>query len=307
MRIGSREHRDLFCRTFIETHVAYDPLALTWPQLDEDVLGRLRAIPLWGTALQIERDAGFLITRFAETFDDALIREAVMLQGYEEDRHAKMIGTLVQRYGLTAQPPGPLPQPTRGAFISFGYNECLDSFLGFGVHRLASQARVLPDELISLFTQVLHEEARHIVFFRQLDRVRSRPARRTAAAPSARGCAGIFALTGAAHEARDGASIQRAGTGVRPDIQPVKFFRSRFARLARRMFARQRRGDGCFRSPPAAPARRPRHRATAACASSVTGRARYYANCVACRRAYAPPLASSVSCEPISTTRPPSI
>lgn len=165
VRVGSTEHKQLFCRTFIETHEAYDPASLPWPELDANALARLRAVPFWGTALQIERNAGFLVNAIAEMQPDPLIREAIALQGYEENRHAKMIGTLVERYGLDAEYSEDLPAPTKRAFIDFGYNECLDSFFGFGVFRLARQARVLPDELISLFTRVLHEEARHIVFF----------------------------------------------------------------------------------------------------------------------------------------------
>lgn len=165
MRIGSIEHRDLFCGTFMTTHIAYDPASLPWPALDEQMLRRLRAIPFWGTALQIERNAGFMVSEFARTIADPVIRAAVALQGYEEDRHSKMIGTLVDRYRLSAEAPGPLPRPTKRAFIDFGYNECLDSFFGFGVFRLAQQANVFPESLISIFTRVLYEEARHIVFF----------------------------------------------------------------------------------------------------------------------------------------------
>ncbi len=165
IRVGSKEHKELFCHTFIETHEAYDPTALPWPDLDDGSLKRLRSVPFWGTALQIERNAGFLVNEFAKAQGDPLIREAIALQGYEEDRHAKMIGMLVERYGLNAETSGDLPKPTKRAFIDFGYNECLDSFFGFGIFRLAREARVLPDELISLFTRVLHEEARHIVFF----------------------------------------------------------------------------------------------------------------------------------------------
>lgn len=165
VRIGSNEHKQLFCRTFIDTHEPFDPDTLAWPELDATALARLRAVPFWGTALQIERNAGFLVTAFAETIADPLIREAIALQGFEENRHAKMIGALVQRYGLDAPIDGALPAPTKRAFIDFGYNECLDSFFGFGVFSLAREARVLPEELISLFTRVLHEEARHIVFF----------------------------------------------------------------------------------------------------------------------------------------------
>ena len=49
--------------------------------------------------------------------------------------------------------------------MNFGYDECVDSFAGFGIFRLARDARILPEALTSLFTRVLVEEARHIVFF----------------------------------------------------------------------------------------------------------------------------------------------
>jgi len=165
MRIGSLEHRDLFCRWFIGTHQAYEPEALPWPQLDEQSLQRLRAIPIWSTALQVELNAGVMVNGFAQRQNDPLIREAIALQGYEEDRHARMIGTLVDRYQLEATREEPSVNPTRRAFITFGYNECLDSFFGFGIFRLAREARFLPESLTSLFARVLFEEARHIVFF----------------------------------------------------------------------------------------------------------------------------------------------
>jgi len=165
MRIGSQEHKELFCRSFIETHNVYEPIDLAWPDLDERSLARLRTVPFWSIALQTEQNAGLMLTSFASTVSDPLIREAIALQGYEEARHARMIGTLVERYGLDVELEEFSPKPTRGAFIDFGYKECIDSFIGFGAFRLAREARFLPDNLIQLFTRVLSEEARHIVFF----------------------------------------------------------------------------------------------------------------------------------------------
>ncbi len=165
MRIGSEEHKELFCRSFLSSHVAYDPPQLPWPDLTEAELARLRGIPVWTMALQTELNAGVMVNGFAETQSDYLIRQAIRLQGYEEDRHARMIGYLSQRYGLDAKPTEPTLRPTRRAFIDFGYEECIDSFLGFGVFRLAREVQFLPDALISLFSRVMIEEARHIVFF----------------------------------------------------------------------------------------------------------------------------------------------
>lgn len=165
MRIGSEEHKELFCRSFLSSHIPYDPPELPWPELTEPELARLRGIPVWTMALQTELNAGAMVNGFAESQTDSLIRQAIRLQGYEEDRHARMIATLSQRYGLDARPTEPTLHPGRRQFIDFGYEECLDSFLGFGVFRLAREVQFLPDSLISLFARVMIEEARHIVFF----------------------------------------------------------------------------------------------------------------------------------------------
>ncbi|MBI3076600.1 MAG: hypothetical protein HYY85_06385 [Deltaproteobacteria bacterium] len=59
VKIGSAAHRDLFCRTFIDTHLPYDPAALPWPELDPAALARLlrpRLTPaLAGLALKLLR------------------------------------------------------------------------------------------------------------------------------------------------------------------------------------------------------------------------------------------------------------
>ena len=165
MQIGSEEHKQLFCRSFVETHRAYDPQEWPWPQLDELSLTRLRAIPIWTLALEVELGAGEMLGKFAGTETDPLVREALELQGYEEERHGRILRCLIERYGLTVTPNVPKQRPTRGAFIDFGYNECVDSFAGFGIFRLARDARILPESLTSLFARVLIEEARHIVFF----------------------------------------------------------------------------------------------------------------------------------------------
>jgi hypothetical protein len=165
MIIGSQEHKELFCRSFIESHKAFEPPDLAWPDLDALSLARLKAIPIWTMALETEASAGKMLAGFAHTEADPLVRQALDLQGYEEDRHGRLLGYMVQRYGLHATPEDVVDDPTRRAFINFGYTECVDSFAGFGIFKLACDARILPDSLTSLFTRVLVEEARHIVFF----------------------------------------------------------------------------------------------------------------------------------------------
>jgi hypothetical protein len=165
VQIGSTEHKELFCRSFMESHRAYDPQEWPWPQLDDLSLARLRAIPIWTMALEIELGAGAMLAGFAKTERDPLVRQALDLQGYEEDRHGRILQCMIDRYGLKVTPQVPKTEPTRRAFVHFGYDECVDSFAGFGIFRLARDARILPETLTSLFTRVLVEEARHIVFF----------------------------------------------------------------------------------------------------------------------------------------------
>jgi hypothetical protein len=165
VRIGSDEHKVLFCRSFMDSHRPYDPQQWPWPQLDEMSLARLRAVPIWTLALEVELGAGEMLAKFAQTATDPLVREALELQGYEEDRHGRILKCMIDRYELKVKPKVPKQIPTRRAFIDFGYNECVDSLAGFGIFRLARDARVLPETLTSLFSRVLVEEARHIVFF----------------------------------------------------------------------------------------------------------------------------------------------
>jgi hypothetical protein len=87
MRVGTLEHRDLFCKTFIDGHRAYEPETLPWSELEPKYLERLRSIPFWGVARAMERKAGIMVTAFAQTPPDPVIREAVELQGIEKARH----------------------------------------------------------------------------------------------------------------------------------------------------------------------------------------------------------------------------
>ena len=167
MQIGSEAHKRIFCRQFIDSHQRFDPENLAWPELDKGALERIRAVPFWQEVLHTERRAGAIVAAYAATIADPLVREAVELQGVEEERHARLLGVMIWRYGLAAEeheiePTGP---DLYTAFADFGYGECLDSFLGFGVFRIARQAGFLPDPLFGIFDMLMLEETRHIVFF----------------------------------------------------------------------------------------------------------------------------------------------
>lgn len=167
MRVGSPEHKELFCRSFIDSHVDYDPELLPWPELDGKYLARMRGVPYWEEVFYAERRAGMVVRKFAETVGDPLMREAVDLQGAEEARHAELIRAMIRRYGVDAheKPVAKLPDDIETAFLDFGYGECVDSFVGFGAFKLARESGFLPEGIFALFDTFMQEETRHIVFF----------------------------------------------------------------------------------------------------------------------------------------------
>jgi hypothetical protein len=167
MRIGSEEHKRRFCRDFIASHRRFEPAALDWPELDAAALARLRGVPFWQEVLYTERRAGAIVAAYAETIPDPLVREAVTLQGFEEARHAELLWLMIRRYGIAVeerQPDVPRGDLLR-AFADFGYGECIDAFLGFGVFKIARRAGFLPEPMFDIFEMLIHEETRHIVFF----------------------------------------------------------------------------------------------------------------------------------------------
>lgn len=166
MKLGTAEHKTLFCRQFIDSHLNYEPEKLDWPDLDEESLTKLRGIPFWRQALITEQGAGVMVSRFAQTIEDPLIREAITLQGQEEERHGRLISFLVNHYDIQIKEPQPqVFEDIETAFIDFGFEECLDSFFAFGMFGIAHQAQYMPESMFNIFDPILDEEARHIVFF----------------------------------------------------------------------------------------------------------------------------------------------
>lgn len=165
--VGSDEHKELFCRSFVETHERYDPNAVHWPALDAEALERLQAMPFWDEAVGTERDVARKITRLAPCEPDPLLREAITLQGYEEARHAEMLEEMLHHYGI------PLPrmasrEPSGDPewdFMRVGYGECFDSFFAFGLYKLARDSGLFPADLLDIMEPLVQEEARHILFF----------------------------------------------------------------------------------------------------------------------------------------------
>ncbi|MBT40205.1 MAG: hypothetical protein CL938_16840 [Deltaproteobacteria bacterium] len=166
MEIGSDVHKELFCRTFVEGHLKFEPQDLPWPELDEKPLELLRSLQLWTHARQFEHDAGPMIEMVAKRVADPMIREALELQSFEETRHARLMDYMIKLYDLPAEDPKDFSSPDPlTEFIDFGFEECLDSFGGFGLFELVRQSKLLPESLLEIFENVMREESHHIVFF----------------------------------------------------------------------------------------------------------------------------------------------
>ena len=167
MKIGSPEHRDTFCRHFHDTYTDFDPATLPWPELDEAALARLKSVPFWEEVFYTERRAGAIVAAFTETVTDPVLKKAIALQGFEEARHAKLIRVMIEKYGIDAaeRPLEDVSDNVETRFKDFGFGECLDSFLGFGVFKIAMQSQFLPKEMFQIFENLMYEETRHIVFF----------------------------------------------------------------------------------------------------------------------------------------------
>ncbi|PHJ57303.1 hypothetical protein VF14_30455 [Nostoc linckia z18] len=167
MKLGSVEHKELFCRSFTESYREYEPEYLPWPDLDDAALNFLRSIPFWEKALDTERQAGAIVSGYAQTLSDPVLQATIALQGQEELRHARLLKTLIDRYGIEIPecPPIQVPQNIEPIFTRFGFEECLDTFFAYGLFAIAREANVFPESIFTIFDPIIDEETRHIVFF----------------------------------------------------------------------------------------------------------------------------------------------
>jgi hypothetical protein len=124
-------------------------------------------VPFWEEVFYTERRAGAIVAAFTETVSDPVLKTALALQGEEETRHANLIRVMIDKYGLDApeRPMEDLGADIETRFKDFGFGECLDSFLGFGLFKIAWHAEFLPREMLQIFETLMYEETRHIVFF----------------------------------------------------------------------------------------------------------------------------------------------
>jgi hypothetical protein len=167
IELGTEQHKQIFCRMLLDSHDPYKPAVIAWPKLDPDAFARLTNLPVWDMAVRVEGEASMAVMTYAATIKDALLREAVSMDGAEEARHKLVLGKMVEFYGITLQPePDYLPPADPElAFLQTGYGECFDSFFAFGLFELARRSGFFPAELVETFEPVIQEECRHILFF----------------------------------------------------------------------------------------------------------------------------------------------
>ncbi len=167
IRTGSDAHKTLFCRTLLDTFDPYKPAVIDWPQLDAEARDRLVSLPIWDIAVQTEGRARLNVASYAAVTSDPLLREAIELNAFEEGRHKEVLSHLVAAYGiaLAPEPAYPAPRDPEWAFVKTGYSECIDSFFAFGLFESARRSGFFPGALVEAFEPVIHEEARHILFF----------------------------------------------------------------------------------------------------------------------------------------------
>ncbi len=167
LAIGSQEHKEAFCREFIDTHAPYDAWAMDWPDLDEASVQRLRDMPFWDEAIATEADVANKIAALAPLQRDPLLRQAIEMQQLEEARHADLLRAMLRRYEIDEpQPPaaGAIGDP-EWSFLRVGYGECFDSFFAFGLFTVARDVELFPATLLRVLEPIVQEEARHILFF----------------------------------------------------------------------------------------------------------------------------------------------
>lgn len=165
--LGSDAHKTLFCRTMLDTHDPYRPALIDWPVIDEETRQRIVSLPIWDIAVATEGRAGMNVKTYGEQIADPLLRDAIDMNAYEESRHKIVLADMVTFYGIELQPEEEykVPRDPEFAFMRTGFSECIDSFFGFGLFKIAKDTGFFPEELVETFEPVMREEGRHILFF----------------------------------------------------------------------------------------------------------------------------------------------
>ena len=167
IELGSEVHKILFCRTLLITHDPYRPALLDWPKLDDETRNKIVSLPIWDIAVATEGRASMNVSTFGQGIADPLLKAAVDMNAFEEKRHKTVLADMVSAYGIVLEPEPAyvVPRDPEWAFMVTGFSECIDSFFGFGLFKIAKDSGFFPPELVDTFEPVMREEGRHILFF----------------------------------------------------------------------------------------------------------------------------------------------
>jgi hypothetical protein len=167
VKLGSEAHLRLMCRQLLDTHDPYQPALIEWPELEPETRAKIVSLPIWDVAVQTEGRAGLFVKTFGETIKDPLLKATIDMDAFEESRHKVVLADMVKAYGIALEPEPDYikPRDPEWAFMRSGYSECIDSFFGFGLFRIAKDTGFFPKALIDTFEPVMREEGRHILFF----------------------------------------------------------------------------------------------------------------------------------------------
>ncbi len=167
MKIGSYEHKKLFCHSFVDSHSPYSSDSLLWPNLDTALIEQIQSAPFWAEVLRTQHNTAQIVCAFAQTLKDPMVKKAIILQGEEQKRLTVIIQSFLDRYNIPS-PTLPLvviPNNLDIAFIEVSYRKCLDLFFADGLRAAAHQSRFIADDLDQHFDFLLAEQSRHTIFF----------------------------------------------------------------------------------------------------------------------------------------------
>src|SRR5258706_15841224 len=129
IHVGSQDHRRILAPFFLDSHVNFVPESIVCPQLADSTRERLPGLPFWQEAVATENITSNTVAAAARLEPDPEIRKAIEMQGFEENRHARLLVALTSHYRIKVEmPPRFEPHSLENDFLFAGFGECFDSF-----------------------------------------------------------------------------------------------------------------------------------------------------------------------------------
>ena len=164
---GTEEHKELFCREFLDTHIPFKPEELEWPDLTPETLEKLKGFPIWDHAVYTESRVGVKLTAYAKVVEGpppsgshrtTRVRRNASTLIFSDVFENNMTSLLKKYLNL------PWKRTWKKSFMTTGAGECIDSFFAFGFIEISKSSNDYPLSLIEVMEPIIKEEARHILF-----------------------------------------------------------------------------------------------------------------------------------------------